>query len=273
MIFDVNVWLGVWPFRSLRDNTAETLISRLDRAGIDMAAVSQIEAVFHRNTQPANERLAESLSGCTDRLLPMASINPMFPDWEQDLRVCHETLGMRGVRIFPQYHDYPADGADARAVVSACAERDLPVTIHHRIEDVRQRHWMDPGRMVDLTQVANLISAVPEATIIVSNARGINTSPICNNEDIRGGRWYFDLSLAEVHYCLHHSIDAMTDLAAFIEQGGADHLVFGSHLPFSYVGPALVKRAILPVDPDTLEDICWNRAAAMFGVAQRYEGG
>ena len=266
MIFDINAWLGVWPFRSLRDNTPEGLIARMDRAGIDMAAVSQIEAMFHRNTQLANEKLAGAVSDHADRLLPMASINPRFPKWERDLSRCHEELGMKGVRLFPQYHDYPANGDDARAVVSACAERGLTVSIPHRIEDIRQRHWMDPGRVVDLGQVADLISAVPEATVVIPNSRPINLSPIWRNEDIRNHKWYFDLSLAEVHYGLHHNIDRMTDLDDFIEKGGADHLVFGSHVPISYIGPALVKRAVLPVDADTLEDICWNRAASMFGV-------
>ncbi len=267
MIFDVNAWLGVWPFRSLRDNTPETLVARLDGAGIDKAAVSLIEAMFHRNTQQANEKLAESVADHPDRLLPMASINPMFPKWESDLARSHENLGMKGVRLFPQYHDYPADGPDARAVVSACAERGLPVIIAHRVEDACQRHWMDPGRTVDLGQVARLIGAVPDATIVISNSRPINRSPIWRNEDIRDRKWYFDLSLAEVHYGLHRTTDNMTDLDEFIEQGGADHLLFGSHVPISYIGPALVKRAVLPVDADTLEDICWNRAAAMFGVS------
>lgn len=169
MIFDVNAWVGVWPFRSLRDNTPDTLIARLDRAGVDRAAVSQLEAVFHRNPQPANEKLAHAASKYPDRLLPMATINPIFPKWEQDLAVCHESLGMRGVRLFPQYHDYPADGTAAREAAAACAERNLPVAIHHRIEDVRQRHWMDPGGMVDLDQIAALIAGVPQATFIILN--------------------------------------------------------------------------------------------------------
>ena len=267
MIFDINAWLGVWPFRSLRDNTPEALIARMDRSGVDKAAVSQIEASLHRNTQLANEKLAEAVSAHSDRLLPMATINPTFPKWESDLAKCQEDLGMKGVRLFPQYHDYPANGDEAKALVSACAERGMPVSIPHRIEDTRQRHWMDPGRTVDLGQVANLIAAVPEATIIIANARPINLSPVWRNKDIREHKWYFDLSLAEVHYGLHKSIDRMTDLDEFINEGGAAHLVFGSHMPISYIGPALVKRAILPVDADTLEDISWNRAAAMFGLS------
>jgi predicted TIM-barrel fold metal-dependent hydrolase len=74
-----------------------------------------------------------------------------------------------------------------------------------------------------------------------------------------------DLSLAEIHYGLHRTVENMTDLAEFIETGGESHLIFGSHLPLSYIGPALVKRETLPVEPSTLEEICWGRAASLFG--------
>ena len=160
---------------------------------------------------------------------------------------------MKGARLFPQYHEFAVDGPEARKVVSACAERGLPVFLPHRIEDVRQRHWMDPGRMLDLDGAANLIAAVPGATIVIPNARGIAGSPVWRRQEIRDRDWYFDLSLAEVHYSLNRNVNDLGDLANFIAQGGADHLVFGTHAPFSYPSAATVKCAVLPVDEETLE--------------------
>ena len=54
--------------------------------------------------------------------------------------------------------------------------------------------------------------------------------------------------------------------APMIEEGGAGHLVFGTHLPLSYAGPALVKRAILPVDEETLADVSHRRAGRILGI-------
>ena len=122
---------------------------------------------------------------------------------------------------------------------------------------------MDPGRMVDLNGVANLIAAASGATIVIPNARGISSSAVWQRKEIRGREWYFDLSLAEVHYSLSRNVNQMGDLSDFIEQGGADHLVFGTHAPFSYPSAARVKCAVLPVNEETLEEICYRRAERM----------
>jgi hypothetical protein len=272
-LFDINAWLGAYPFRSLRDGDVEGLLCRMDRTGITAAAVSWIEAAFHRSPQPGNELLAEAISEHRHRLVPMATINPDYPAWEDDLEVCHSRLGMKGVRIFPDYAGYSVNGSAARAVASACAERGLPLFIPHRLEDQRQHHRIDPGRVVDLSEIADLVVAVPEATIVVPNARGVHRSALWQREELRDHHWYVDLSLTEIFYVLHSaSIEDSRELADLLEGGGGSHLLFGTHLPFSYAGAALVKRAILPVDEDTLRDISYRTAERLLGIELTAEG-
>jgi predicted TIM-barrel fold metal-dependent hydrolase len=256
MIFDINAWVGTWPFRTLADGTPEGLIAKMDDAGIDRSAVSLLEAVFHRNVQPANERLAGMIAPHRDRLTPLATLNPTYEKWEDDLRICHEKLGMKGVRLFPVYHDYPVDGPAARAIAAACAERKLPVMLPFRMEDPRQRHWLDPGRTVDLNGAANLLAATPDLTLVITNYRGLTNVPMWRREELRDRQWYVDTSLAEFH----------RDLEEFVKQGSAGHLVFGTHMPFSYAASALVKRAQLPVDAGELAEIDSGRATRLFGV-------
>ena len=265
MLFDVNAWLGTWPFRSLRSNTAELLVERLDRSGIRWAAVSSLEAIFHRNAMPANLRLLEEIERRRDRLIPIATINPTYVKWEDDLARCAQ-LGMRGVRLFPAYHGYEADGPEAVRAATACAGLGLPVLIPQRMEDERQRHRLDPGKTVDLGRIANLIAAVPHGVYVIQNARGIPRSPLWQRGDLRRLSWYVDLSLSEVDYLLHRDVRSMRDLAELVEQGGAGRLLFGTHLPFSYAAPALVKLAVLDVDPKTREEIAYRKALAIFGL-------
>ena len=88
MLIDINAYIGNFPFRTLRDNTPEKLIARLDRCGIQMAAVSSIDALFHRHPYSANEKLIHDLSPHQDRLIPIGTINPLSPHWEDDLQEC-----------------------------------------------------------------------------------------------------------------------------------------------------------------------------------------
>lgn len=255
MMFDVNAWLGSWPFRSLQNNTTETLIDQLDRSGIDRAAVGLLDGVLHRNPGPANEQLAKLVKPHTDRLVPLGIVNPTYVRWEDDIEACHTELGMPGIRLFPVYHNYAVDCPEARAAVQTCADRGMSIQIPFRMEDPRQRHWMDPGRTVDLGGVANLLAAVPKATIVVTNVRGTSRLPMWQREELRDRNWFVDLSLAEVH----------RDLETLVEAGGAGHILFGSHVPFSYTASALVKLATLPVDDVTRAAISGSRARELYG--------
>ncbi len=266
MLIDTDAWLGSWPFRSLRDNTADTLVARLDRAGISHAVVASIDAVFHRNPQPANEKLAEAIEPFADRLVGTAVINPTEPRWEDDVVQSHENLGLRGIRLLPIYHDYAIDGPEARRAAAMAAERSLSVAIPFRLEDERERHAIDPGKTADMNAIARLIEVVPEAAIIVSNARGFQNSDLWQRGDLREREWYVDLALTELYYGLHRNVSSLAPLGDFFENDGTRHLLFGTHLPFSYAGCALVKRAILDVNEEWLDEISFRSAARLFGI-------
>lgn len=265
MLIDINAYIGNFPFRTLRDNTPEKLIARLDRCGIQMAAVSSIDALFHRHPYSANEKLITDLAPHKDRLIPIGTLNPLSPHWKDDLQDCLDA-GAKGIQIFPPYQGFATNGPEAKSVAKTCAKNNTPLFIPNRLEDTRQHHWMDPGKESNLTHIADLIAAVPEATVIIPNARAITTSALWKCQDIRDHNWYIDLSLVEIFYKLHTNASSMRDLADLIDEGGANHILFGTNLPLSYAGPALVKQAQLPVDAETLKDISYRTAAKLLDI-------
>ena len=265
MLIDINAYIGNFPFRTLRDNTPDKLVARLNRAGIQMAAVSSIDALFHRHPYSANEKLVHDLAPFKDQLIPIGTLNPKSPHWEDDLEDCI-TWGMKGIRIYPPYQGFETNGPKAKSVAKACAAKNLPLFIPNRLEDTRQNHWMDPAKESNLSHIADLIAAVPEATIIIPNARSISRSALWQRQDIRNANWYIDLSLLEIFYGLHTSTQNMRDIADMIEEGGANHILFGTNLPLSYAGPALVKHAQLPVDAQMLENISYKTAAKLLNI-------
>ncbi|HHW09565.1 MAG TPA: amidohydrolase family protein [Firmicutes bacterium] len=258
MLFDLNAWIGSWPFRSMWDNTAPAMLERMDRHGINWAAVSSLEAIFHRNGQPANEKLAEDVAPYSRRLFPLATINPSYVKWEDDLKYCHEKLNMKGVRLVPQYQGWELKSAMAVKAVQACTERGLLICIPHRLEDPRQAHPIDPGRTVEYDDVVYLLRAVPAAKIVLQNIRVTPAINALLQPDLIDKEWYVDLALTEVHF--------NQATLSFLDKVGGKHLVFGTHSPHSYAGSALVKLELLPVAGDEKADVCYRHAARLLNV-------
>src|SRR4029079_14673744 len=106
MIIDVNAYLGHFAFRWLRHNTAESLLKLMDARKINRAVVSSASAITYRNAQSGNEEIDAEVKAHRDRLITFAVINPAYAGWDDDLNACHESFAMRGVRLYPDWHNY-----------------------------------------------------------------------------------------------------------------------------------------------------------------------
>jgi hypothetical protein len=63
-------------------------------------------------------------------------VNPKLPDWEEDLRRCHEEFGCRD-RVHPNYHDYTLTDPAFLRLLQLAAERGLIVQVAAWMEDER----------------------------------------------------------------------------------------------------------------------------------------
>src|SRR5262249_29692396 len=94
-IIDTNVHLFDWPFRRLKYRRAPDLLAKLRKHRVTQAWAGSFEAPLQKNLDAANARLAdECRANGGGMLLPFGSVNPVWPDWEEDLRRCHETYKM-----------------------------------------------------------------------------------------------------------------------------------------------------------------------------------
>src|SRR5438552_5787870 len=129
MTIDVNAYLGHFAFRQLRHNTAAGLLKLMDGKGIDRAVVSSASAITYRYTQAGNEELAREVRDHPDRLIPFAVLNPFYAGWQDDLKVCQQEFGMRGVRLYPKWHNYRLSDRSCLDLVSAAAERGIVISV------------------------------------------------------------------------------------------------------------------------------------------------
>ena len=57
------------------------------------------------------------------------------------------------------------------------------------------------------------------------------------------------------------------EIGQLIARAGADRVVFGTGMPFTYPDPALVKLEVLKASPQDKEKIRWQSATALLGVS------
>ena len=251
MIIDVNASLGHYPFRSLPVTCAAQMIASMDRNGIDRAVVTSLHAAFYRDAHRGNEELMAETKPHAGRLLPVATINPAYVGWERDLAQSVEEWKVKLVTLLPEYHGYALTDARGRAALAKIADSGVPLLLTQRLEDRRQRHAWDRAEDLTVGVLAEAAHAFPKLKFVLSNWAALDGAKLV--EAGLKGRCLIDFARLQVIY--------RKEVPKLIESLGVEAMAFGSHAPFDYVGPSLVKLAnVQATRPADYEAIAWRNA-------------
>lgn len=230
MLIDINAYIGHWPFQQLKYNTCEALLERMNRFGVDVSIISNLNGIFYKNTQSANEELYEQLKSNRNfnkRFIPFAVINPIYAGWRDDLEVSIGKLGMKGVRIYPKYHDFEITDPNCIELVKRVRDYGLPVAFNLRMVDSRQRSWMDIDYVVGtdkpewtLKNILPIIKEVPDAKYMILNFANAASLTADDMKLIKGADILFDTSGRSI-----------TNLSEYMGTFGEDKFAFGTHSP------------------------------------------
>ena len=256
MILDINAYLGHWPFRRLRYDTPEGLTKLMEKAKIDLAVVSSASSVLYRNCHEGNVELHEAIRGHGNRFIPFACINPNYAGWREDLQYCVDEMGVKGIRLHPNYHDYDLSGENATALIQEATKRGLPLSVTLRMEDERQSHWLVKVPSVPIHQIIEAINRSPEATFILTYLHFQEAEQIINACPKRQNFFIETTS----HYLLG---DYPNHLQMLIEKIGVHRILFGSGMPFKYPQAALLKVEYLQISGEEKGKILGENAAKL----------
>jgi uncharacterized protein len=223
MLIDINAHVGHWPFKQLKYNNCEALLQRMNKFGVDISVVTNLNGIFYKNTQSANEELYNEIISdkrFRNRLIPMAIINPLYADWRNDLKVCSTKMGMKGVRLDPKYHDYELTDPSCIEVVKYARDLGLAVALTMRIVDSRQRSWMDINKEWQLKDIVSIVREVPDARYLILN---LANSIQVNDEDA--------VLLKKANLVFDTSGRSLDDLGSLIKEYGEYKFAFGTHSP------------------------------------------
>jgi predicted TIM-barrel fold metal-dependent hydrolase len=262
-IIDSNVHLFAWPFRKLKYAGTEALLIKLRKHRITQAWAGSFEAVLQKQLGAVNHRLAEE---CRSRgegaLIPIGSVNPVWPDWEEDVRRCHEQYRMPGLRLYPAYHGYALDHPEFVRLLSVAAQQGLVVQIAMRMEDERVQH---PAIDVPLVNAAPLVDAmkkVPQAKVQLINSAG----PLLGNNVtvlVRETQIMFDIAATEGNGGVGRLIAGTNP--SYRGAIPVERLVFGSHAPYFPCESALLKLFESPLSLEQLKKLMHANARRLIG--------
>lgn len=231
MIIDVNVYLSRWPFRRLPHDTPDSLVGKLRQRGVEQAWAGSFDGLLHKDIASVNSRLvADCKQHGEGMLVPVGSVNPMLPDWQEDLRRCHEVHQMRAVRIHPNYHGYTLDSTQCSELFAAAQDRGLIVQLVVTMEDVRVHHPLMQVPVVDTAPLAALVNKFPRLPLVVMN----------NSAAVRSGQASELAKVGNVYFEISH-FESVGALENWAKEVPVERILFGSYFPFFNLEAALLK--------------------------------
>lgn len=223
MLIDVNAYIGHWPFRQLKHTNIASRLHQMQKQGVHISVVSNLNGVFYKNTQSANEELYEEMKSdkkYSNHFIPFAVINPVYAGWKADLKTCKEKMGMKGVRLHPLYHRYSLKDANCVELIKRVRDLNLPVALSLRLVDRRVSSWLDINEEWSLKDILPIIKEVPDAKYLILNA--VNSMQVDDEERE---------VLKSTNFLMDTSGRAITDLGNLIALYGKEKFAFGSHSP------------------------------------------
>jgi predicted TIM-barrel fold metal-dependent hydrolase len=254
-LVDSNVYLSRWPFRRLPYDKTARLAQMLKREGVVRAWTGSFDALLHRDISAVNVRLADECAAVGGGLLvPFGAVNPTLPDWEEDLRRCHEVHRMPGIRLHPDFHQYSLDDPRFTRLMELATARRLIVQIALGMEDPRTR---PPNAMFATPHpgpLADLLPKMPGARVVLLNffrEFGYNRVLLVRLNGLP--QVSFDMA----------TVEGVDPLKGVLDSVGSIRLLFGSYAPYYNFDSSRLKLQESELSADQLAAIRHGNASAL----------
>ena len=244
------------------DGTAAGLAASMARAGVDRSVVMPV-ATSPRQVPHVNDASARMNElGAQTGVLSFGCMHPDFDGWKEELaRV--RGLGLKGIKLHPQYQDTDFDDPRYLRILDRCGELGLVVLTHAGL-DIGM-----PGKDNCAPEmVARALAQVGPVKLVLAHMGGWRQWDRVEAL-LPGTGVYLDtsFSLGEItplddgHY--RPGDLPLLDEAAFlrmVRRFGPDRILFGTDSPWDDQGAALARLRALPLEKSELDAILGGSA-------------
>lgn len=244
---DCHVYLGSNPFRKLGAENRDEFIQALGKRGVTDAWTGAFEGLLRRDVAAVNRSLAQACQGTM--LRPCGTINPILPDWQDDVKRCAEDHGMRIIRLHPNYHAYDLKTPAFRELLALSVKHRLLIQLVAQMEDERTQNPMVRAAPVDLQPLPALLHEMKEARVMLLNA---NSAMLLRHVQACPNLW-LDFAM----------IEGVGGVENLLKTWPLDRLVFGSYAPVFYWESARLKLQESALTSAQSSAVHWQNATAL----------
>lgn len=244
------------------DGTAAGLAASMARAGVDRSVVMPV-ATSPRQVPHVNDASARMNElGAQTGVLSFGCMHPDFDGWKEELARVRD-LGLKGIKLHPQYQDTDFDDPRYLRILDRCGELGLVVLTHAGL-DIGM-----PGKDNCAPEmVARVLAQVGPVKLVLAHMGGWRQWDRVEAL-LPGTGVYLDtsFSLGEItplddgHY--RPGDLPLLDEAAFlrmVRRFGPDRILFGTDSPWDDQETALARLRALPLEKSELDAILGGNA-------------
>ena len=206
-VIDFHGHVGSWDNLGMIDDQPK-MLRAMDTVGIDRTCVFNI---FHPDGTRGNDMTAEFVSKSPDRFIGFAYVSPTMPDrMLPELERSIDRLGLRAIKLYPQYTPYPLNDSAWDPVYTFANDRELVVISHTGIE-------------VDPKYLGEAASRFPKAMFVAGHSG--NVDPY-RGQAIEAAQKYQNFYLET---CSTYRTPGVIE--ELVSEAGAERVLFGSDVP------------------------------------------
>lgn len=254
-IIDTNVYLSRWPFRRLWGDEPANLMSKLRQRNVTQAWAGSFDGLLYRDIAGVNIRLAKA---CREHgegvLIPFGSVNPKFPDWQEDVRRCQEDHKMPGIRLHPNYHGYKLDDPAFAELLKLATERRLMVQMALVMEDERTQTPLMQIPPVDIAPLPDVVKSTPGLRLELLNC-GSHAERRGLPGIFEAGEVYMDIA----------TVEGVGGIGRLVQHVPLPRVLFGSYYPYFNFESSLLKVQESGLEEAAEKAICQDNARRLMG--------
>lgn len=164
---DTTIYYGPWPFRKAGTEDLSFLKKHCGKNCIDAMLVSSVQGIFYEDPFEADILLHEAISN-EPGMYHIMTVNPHVPNWKQDVKTAVRDFDIKGIKIYPGYHEYSLQDHMVDEICKEAGKYDLPLVIAGRVEDLRVCHMLHPAP-IPLDRLGVFLGRHRDNTIVLSN--------------------------------------------------------------------------------------------------------